>query len=382
MKRIGVYTGNRADYGILKNLIFELKELKSIKTLLYTGGAHYSSLFGNTYKEIIKDRIRINFKSNLRINNINNTEILNFFSKSIAENTKQLKRKKPDVVIILGDRYEAYAFAITAFFLNIKIIHIHGGELTQGAFDDSIRHSISKLSDYHFVTHKKYKKRLIQLGERRKNIFMVGSLGVESFVKFKKIPKKILFKKHKIPLSKKIALVTFHPETRSKIKIKKQIQILLSSLKNLKNIFLIITYNNPDTYGDYYIKQIIKFNKNNNNSTIIKSMGSENYYSFLTHVDLVIGNSSSGIIEAPSAKTPTLDIGDRQLGRIKSSSVFNCKLQKNQIIKMTYKILKKKNLSYKNEYYKKNTKKLIVKAILKILKSKLIPNKKFHDIKF
>lgn len=382
MKRIGVYTGNRADYGILKNLIFELKKIKSIKTLLYTGGAHYSSFFGNTYKEIIKDKIRINFKSNLRINNIDNTEILNFFSKSIAENTKQLKRKKPDIIIILGDRYEAYAFAITAFFLNIKIIHIHGGELTQGAFDDSIRHSISKLSDYHFVTHKKYKKRLIQLGESKKNIFMVGSLGVESFVKFKKIPKKILFKKHKIPLSKKIALVTFHPETRSKIKIKKQIQILLSSLKNLKNIFLIITYNNQDTYGDYYIKQIIKFNKNNNNSTIIKSMGSENYYSFLTHVDLVIGNSSSGIIEAPSAKTPTLDIGDRQLGRIKSSSVFNCKLKKNQIVKMIYKILKKKNLSYKNEYHKKNTKKLIVKAILKILKSKLIPNKKFHDIKF
>ena len=150
----------------------------------------------------------------------------------------------------------------------------------------------------------------------------------------------------------------------------------------MKNIFLIITYNNQDTYGDYYIKQIIKFNKNNNNSTIIKSMGSENYYSFLTHVDLVIGNSSSGIIEAPSAKTPTLDIGDRQLGRIKSSSVFNCKLKKNQIVKMIYKILKKKNLSYKNEYHKKNTKKLIVKAILKILKSKLIPNKKFHDIKF
>ena len=382
MKSIGVYTGNRADYGILKNLIFELKKIKSIKTLLYTGGAHYSSLFGNTYKEIIKDKIKINFKSNLRINKITNIEILNFFSRSITEYTKQLKKNKPDVVLILGDRYEAYAFAITAFFLNIKIIHIHGGELTIGAFDDSIRHSISKLSNYHFVTHKKYKKRLVQLGESKQNIFMVGALGAESFVNFEKIPKKILFKKYKIPSKKKTILVTFHPETRSKINIKKQIQILLDSLKNFKNHFFIITCNNPDTYGDYYIKQIIRFNKKNKNSVIIKSMGSEIYYSFLTHVNLVIGNSSSGIIEAPSAKTATLDIGNRQLGRIKSASVFNCKLQKKEIIKNIHKILKKENLLYKNVYYKKNTKKLIVKTILKILKLKFISNKKFYDIKF
>ena len=145
------------------------------------------------------------------------------------------ERHKPDLIIILGDRYELLSIPSVSLEKSIPILHIAGGHVTLGAFDDSIRHSISKLSNYHFVTHKKYKKRLVQLGESKQNIFMVGSLGAESFVNFEKIPKKILFKKYKIPSKKKTILVTFHPETRSKINIKKQIQILLDSLKNFKN---------------------------------------------------------------------------------------------------------------------------------------------------
>ena len=153
------------------------------------------------------------------------------------------------MVIVLGDRYETYAFVIAAFFLRIKIAHIHGGELTGGSFDDSIRHSISKLSNFHFVTHKDYKRRLIQLGEDKKTIFLVGSLGVQNFINSTKTSKIEIFKKYKIPENKKVILVTFHPETNSNIPIKKQIDILISSLKFFKNIYFIFTYNNLDTDG-------------------------------------------------------------------------------------------------------------------------------------
>jgi len=285
----------------------------------------------------------------------------------------------------LGDRYETYAFTIAAFFLNIKIAHIHGGELTQGAFDDCLRHSISKLSNFHFVTHKLYQKRLIQLGEEKKNIFLVGSLGVQNYVNMNKISKKKLYIKYNIPFGKKILLATFHPETRGKIKTKEQIKIFISALrfyKNNKNIFIIFTYNNLDSNGLYFAKYLKRFNKDNKNSLIIKSMGGNLYYNFIKNVDLVIGNSSSGIIEVPAAKTPTLDIGDRQLGRIKSSCVFSCKLNKMDIILSINKILKKKNIVFKNIYQQKKTKENISSNLIKTLYNSKQEQKKFNDIEF
>ena len=347
MKKLLIYSGSRADYGIQENLIKELKKSKQIKTKLIVGGSHYSNKSNFTFSEIERNKTRIDIKSKIRLLNTSNVEILNFISKSIIDYTKILSSQKPDMVIVLGDRYETYAFVIAAFFLRIKIAHIHGGELTGGSFDDSIRHSISKLSNFHFVTHKDYKRRLIQLGEDKKTIFLVGSLGVQNFINSTKTSKIEIFKKYKIPENKKVILVTFHPETNSNIPIKKQIDILISSLKFFKNIYFIFTYNNLDTDGLYFIKKLKILNRKFKNLLLIKSLGSNLYYGFVESVDLVMGNSSSGIIEVPSSKTPTLDIGTRQSGRIKSKNTYSCELKKISIINSIKKILKKKKNSVK-----------------------------------
>jgi UDP-hydrolysing UDP-N-acetyl-D-glucosamine 2-epimerase len=382
MKKFLVYSGSRADYGILKNLIKDLKKNKKINTKLLVGGSHYANKSNYTFHEIEKDKIKINLKSKIKLINTSNVEILNFISKSIIDYTKILNTQKPDLVIVLGDRYETYALVIAAYFLRIKIAHIHGGELTNGSFDDSIRHSISKISNYHFVTHKDYKKRLIQLGEDKKNIFLVGSLGVQNFISAPKRSKIEIFKRYQIPKNKKIVLVTFHPETNSNISIIKQIDILIYSLKFFKDLYFIITYNNMDSGGLYFINRLKALNKKHQNLLLIKSLGSRLYYEFIENVDLVMGNSSSGIIEVPSSKTPTLDIGTRQSGRVKSDSIYSCELKKISIINSIKKILNKKKKNYKNVYYQKNTKEKILKLLLKISKKKNDEVKKFIDINF
>jgi UDP-hydrolysing UDP-N-acetyl-D-glucosamine 2-epimerase len=382
MKKFLIYSGSRADYGILKNLIKDLKKNKKINTKFLVGGSHYANKLNYTFHEIKKDKVGINFISKIKLINTSNVEILKFISKSITDYAKILKSQKPDVVIVLGDRYETYALVIAAYFLRIKIAHIHGGELTNGSFDDSIRHSISKLSNYHFVTHKEYKKRLIQLGEEKKNIFLVGSLGVQNFISASKRSRIEIFKRYQIPENKKVVLVTFHPETNSSISIIKQIDILIHSLKFFKNLYFIITYNNMDSGGLYFINKLKALNKKYQNLLLIKSLGSSLYYEFIENVDLVMGNSSSGIIEVPSSKTPTLDIGTRQLGRVKSKSIYSCELKKISIINSIKKILNKKKKNSKNVYYQKNTKEKILKLLLKISKSKNHEVKKFIDLKF
>ena len=379
-KKVLVFTGSRADYGILKNLIIKLK--KDFKLEICAGGSHFSSKFGHTYKEIIKDRNLIKYKSSQGIKRFDNFSILNFMSKSLLEYSKFIKISKCDLVIILGDRYEAFVFAIASFFFKKKIIHIHGGEVTSGAFDDSLRHSISKLSNYHFVSHNKYKKRLIQLGEDKKKIYVTGALGAENFYKTEKLNKKDIIKKYNLNKNFKIALITFHPETRSVIPIKKQISIFLNSLKKIKNVNFVFTYNNADTEANYFIKKIQQFSKfKNENFKVIKSFGSSMFFSILKSSDIIIGNSSSGILEAPSAKTPTLKIGNRQLGRIFSPSIFQCDLDENQISKNILKILKLKNIKFINPYYKKNISTKMISLCKKIILEKNEVFKKFYDIK-
>ena len=327
-KNICVFTGSRADYGILKNLIIDLKNIKSFNTKLIVGGSHFFKKFGYTYKEIIKDGIKIDKKINLNLKETDNVNILNFISNSIKKYTKNLNSINPSIAIVLGDRFEAFSFAIACLFFKHQNRHIHGGEVTSGSFDDSIRHSISKLSNYHFVSNRIYKKRLIQLGENKKNIFDIGSLGVQNFLETKKDDKVVFLKKYKLPKNKKLILVTFHPETRSNLTYKKQIKIFLESIQRIENTYYIFTYNNMDTEGLYFIRQLEKFCKKNKNSRMFRSMGSSIYFNFLKNVDLIIGNSSSAIIEAPSAKIPTLNIGTRQNGRLIAKSVYSCSLKK------------------------------------------------------
>ena len=380
-KKVLIFTGSRADYGLLKPLIYRFKKDISSELILAVGGQHFSKIFGNTYKEILKDNFIINYACPIKIDGIKDNDVVSYLGKSLVNFTKFLKKKTPDIVILLGDRYEAYSFCLASFFLNIPIAHVHGGELTSGAFDDGLRHSMTKFSNYHFTCHKNYTKRITQLGENPKNIFNYGALGVENAINTKLIDKKKLFNKFNIPLDKKKILVTFHPETKKRGNIKDEINIFLSSIKKFKEIFFIFTYNNSDSNGKYYVKQIIE-NKNKN-SINISSLGSQNYLSFLKNVDCVIGNSSSGILEAPALKTPTINIGNRQNGREFSRSIFTCKNDKKHIEKLIRKLVLKKNkINYDNLFFKKNTSLNIFKKINSIIKkSNKETSKLFYDSK-
>jgi len=380
-KKVLIFSGSRADYGLLKPLIYRFKKDNSIKLLIAAGAQHFSKLFGNTHKEILKDNLFIDYACPVKIDKIRDNEVVSYLGKSLTNFTKFLKKKSPDIVILLGDRYEAYSFCLASFFLNIPIAHVHGGELTSGAFDDGLRHSMTKFSNYHFSCHKNYTKRLVQLGENPKNIFNYGALGVENALNTQLIDKKELFNKFNVPLDKKKILVTFHPETKKKGNIKNEINIFLSSLKKFKDIFFIFTYNNSDSNGKYYVKKVLK-NKNKN-STIISSLGSQNYLSFLKNVDCVIGNSSSGILEAPALRTPTINIGNRQNGREFSRSIFTCKNDKKSIEQLIQRLVLKKNkINYDNLFLKKNTSLNIFKKINKILKkNNKETSKLFYDIK-
>ncbi len=380
-KKILFYTGSRADYGLLKPLIFKFKKDKNLRTLIIAGSHHFKKSLGSTFKEISRDKIKIDYKSSVKIKKTSFKEISKYCGHCLIENSDILKKSNPDLIILLGDRYEVFSFCIAAFFFQIPIVHLHGGEKTDGAFDDSLRHSISKLSNFHFVSHSDYKKRLVQLGEDPKKIFNFGALGIENIKKAKLMSKSNLFKKLEIPLNKKKILATFHPETNSLIPQKQQIRVFLSSLKKFKNITLIFTHNNADPEGDHFIEMLKKFKKQNNNIKIFGSLGIKIYHSLIKQVDLVIGNSSSGIIEVPSLKTPTINIGNRQKGRLASKSVFHVPLKKLIIEKKISNILNKKHqIKFEDLFYKKNTSQNMYLQIKKIIKSKKIL-KNFYDLK-
>ena len=228
--------------------------------------------------------------------------------------------------VVLGDRYEVLSFAIASFFERINICHLHGGEKTIGSFDDTIRHVVTKFSTFHFTSNHIYKKRLISLGENEKNIFNFGSIGAEIVKNSKYLSKKQLFGRLGIDTKREIILSTFHPETNSNIGYKKQIRIFLSSLKKFKNFHFIFTASNPDPSGQMFNREIKKFVKKNFNSSFYYSLGNQNYLNLAKFSKLIIGNSSSAIIEAPSLGIPILNIGDRQLEEL-VKKYFKCTIK-------------------------------------------------------
>ena len=369
-KKILVFTGSRADYGLLKPLINQISAAKKLQLKLVVSGQHYSKAHGSTYKEIISDNFKISYLSKLLSQGKKENKILHYIGKAIDEFSTYLVKKKPDLVVLLGDRYEVFSFCICCYFLNIPIVHIHGGEVTNGAFDEGLRHSISKMSNFHFTCHKKYTQRVVNLGENPKFIFNFGSLGVENALKVKIIDKMSLYARYSIPKSKKCFLVTYHPETKKEGGLKKEIDIFLSAINEFKDDYFIFTYSNSDPSGKYYIKKILNFKKNKKNIKVVPSMGSKIYLSFLKHCDLIIGNSSSGIIEAPILRTPTINVGKRQDGREYSRSIYNCENEKLKIINLINKISKKKvKTNYDKIFYKKDTAKKMFKQLLIIIKN-------------
>jgi GDP/UDP-N,N'-diacetylbacillosamine 2-epimerase (hydrolysing) len=380
--KIIIITTTRADFGLLKNLILELKKSK-INLKIIAAGSHFSKEFGYTYNEIKYSKIKLYKKIVINSHFNNPVNISCVISKHLIEMTKIFNKSKPDLMVILGDRYEMLAAAIACHISRIPIAHIHGGEVTTGAIDDAFRHSITKMSQIHFVANKIYKKRIMQLGEESKNIFVVGGLGADSIKSTIFKSKKDLSSELKINFCKKNILVTFHAETLNKNKIKNQINELLKALKILKNTCIIFTGPGADTENNIIKIMIKKFIKNKKNTFYFNSLGHVNYFSMLKLVDCVIGNSSSGILEMPTFKNGTINLGDRQSGRLKSSSIIDCKIKEEDIIRSIKKIYTNKFRTIirnsKNPYGLPGSSIKIVKILKKINLDNIL-FKKFKDL--
>jgi len=376
MRKILFITSSRADYGLLRNVILETQKINRETYLLVTG-SHLSTEFGYTIKEIRKDKIKKIIRRKILDKKFKDSRIGNYLAETIKIASDVIKKKKPNVVVILGDRYELLGCAISAMIMRVPIAHIHGGELTSGAYDDSLRHCITKLSHLHFPVHEDYKKRLIQLGESPKSIFNYGALGSYAISKLKLIKKSSIEKKLNIKLKDKIIIATFHPVTLDKNMSKYHIKNLIKFLNTLDNSTIIFTSPNFDNERDILKKEILKFKRKNKNVFFFNSLGSELYLSLIKIAHLVIGNSSSGVLEAPSFGVKTINIGDRQKGRILSNNITNCDYDYASISN-TYLKLKKKKYKSSNPFFKKDTPKNISK---KILNFKFNLKKKFFDLK-
>lgn len=320
-KKICVVTSTRADYGLLKRLMYLIKSSKIFNLLVVATGSHLEKEYGYTIDEIINDGFDISHKIYFPKNKLD--DISSITGKIICEFSIFIKKNNPDLVVLLGDRHEIFASAISAKIDNIPIAHIHGGEITPFCYDDSFRHAITKLANIHFVANKDFKKRVIQLGEMPSNVFIAGGLGLDSINKIQFLNKATLEKELGINFLKKNILVTYHPVTLKIKESKKELKLLLNTLKKLKNTFIIFTSPNIDIGSIHIVKEIQNFVKNHNNSIFIKSLGQTNYFSLLNVIDAVIGNSSSGILEVPSFKKATINIGLRQQGRPMAKSVIN-----------------------------------------------------------
>lgn len=329
MIKICVITGTRAEYGLLKPIINKIKDDKQLGLQLVVTGMHISPEFGLTYKEILQDGFEISDKIEVLLSSDTPVGISKSIGLGIIGFAELFEKSKPDIVIILGDRYEIFAVASAAMIANIPIAHIHGGETTEGLIDEAIRHSITKMSYIHFPCTEEYRRRIIQLGESPDRVFNVGALGCENIKKIKFIDKEALKEELNIDFEKKVALLTFHPVTLDIFKAEKQFKEVLSAIDCFEDLQVIFTKANSDTGGriiNYLIDEYVR--KNSNRCIAFSSLGQVRYLSAMKYCSFVIGNSSSGILEAPVLNKPTINIGDRQKGRIQLESIINCEAKK------------------------------------------------------
>lgn len=382
MRKICVVTGSRAEYGILRNLIAAIKNDPELTLQIIATNQHLSKLQGETYKEIERDGFTIDYKVYMAddeaADNANATS--KSISRGVAGFADVFDVLKPDLLLILGDRYEMLAVASTALIYKIPIAHLHGGEITEGAFDDAIRHAITKMSHLHFASTEAYRKRVIQLGEQPERVFNVGALGVENILKTDFMTKDEIEQSLNFKLTDKCFLCTYHPVTLSKMPSEAQILNLLEALDEYKEYHVIFTYSNSDTNSQIIIKRIQEYvDKNAERCMFIPSLGQRRYFSVLKYLKAVIGNSSSGIIEIPSFGIPTLNIGDRQKGRIAADSVINSGYSTQEIKDGLAKVLAYGHRVINNPYFKEGT----CQAILNTIKTFPLENivrKHFYDI--
>ena len=382
-RKICVVTGSRAEYGILRSLMSSIKNDPALTLQVIATNQHLSKLQGETYKEIELDGFTIDYKVYMADDDApdNANTTAKAISRGVSGFADAFDTLKPDMLLILGDRYEMLAVASTALIYKIPIAHLHGGEITEGAFDDSIRHAITKMSHLHFTSTEVYRKRVIQLGEQPDRVFNVGALGVENVMKTDFMSKEEIEQSLDFQISDKCFLCTYHPVTLSDMSSEEQVMNLLSALDNYKEYHIIFTYSNSDTNSQIIIKRIQEYvDKNQGRCMFIPSLGQRRYFSALKYMTAVIGNSSSGIIEVPSFGIPTLDIGDRQKGRIAAESVIHCGYSTEEIEDGLRKVTTYRSPEIYNPYYQEGT----CDAILNVIKNYPLDNiiqKHFYDIR-
>lgn len=382
MRKICVITGSRAEYGLLSGLMRAIKEDESLELQVIATNMHLSSEFGLTYKEIERDGFFINKKVEMLLS----SDTANATTKSVGLATigfaDAYEDLKPDMIVVLGDRYEILAAVSAALFYKIPVAHLHGGEITEGAYDDCIRHAITKMSHLHFTSTEEYRQRVIQLGEDPKRVFNVGAPGIENIKKVPLMDKKELeLTLDGFTFNDKTILITYHPVTLENSTAEEQIQNLLSALDEYPDIKIIFTLPNSDTDGRVIIRLINEYvSKHQEKATAYPSLGLKRYLSALQFVIAVVGNSSSGIIEVPSFGIPTLNIGDRQKGRIAADSVLNCGTSKKDILEGLDKVLNSGHTEIHNPYEGKNTTSDIL-HVLKTYPLEGLIQKTFYNLK-
>ncbi|MBQ3718553.1 MAG: UDP-N-acetylglucosamine 2-epimerase (hydrolyzing) [Methanomicrobium sp.] len=324
-KTIGIVTATRAEWGLLRPLAKLIQDDPKFNLFLAATGTHYLEDFGETYKEIVADGFTIDARVDIIRSEIKNpADVSNTMANAVSGFADLFSKHRIDLLILLGDRYETLAVAIAAMNAKIPIAHLHGGELTEGAIDDSIRHTITKLSYLHFTSCEAYRRRVIQLGEQPDRVYNVGAIGIDNIRQMKLLSREDLSSAIDFDISdSKYAVVTYHPETLNG-NVKYQCEQLLEALSAFPAMKFIITKSNADEGGLIINEMVDEYAKNHANVLAVSSLGNLKYLSALKHASAVIGNSSSGIAEAPYFKIPTVNIGVRQRGRIQAESIINC----------------------------------------------------------
>lgn len=319
MKKVCVVTSTRADYGLLYWIMKEIEAITDLELCLMVTGMHLSPKFGNTWEVIVRDGFEIAEKIDLGNLDDSRLSMIHQVADGLKSFADAFIKHQPDMVVILGDRYEMLAVAQAAFFLSIPIAHIHGGEVTEGALDDGIRHAITKLSTLHFTAAEEYRQRVIRMGANPEHVFNVGAPGLENFLRLKLLTKSELEQSLNFRLRDKNILVTYHPVTAVD---ENEIDDLIKALSHFDDVGQIITMPNSDPGHDEIFEKWHQYAKGRENVVIVTSLGQIRYMSAMKICDAVVGNSSSGIIEAPFCGTPTVNIGERQKGRLMADTVL------------------------------------------------------------
>lgn len=385
MKKIVILTSTRAEYGLLAPIIKKMSKNSQIDVCVVATGTHLSPEFGMTVNEIKKDGIKVDKEIDILLSSDTPVAISKTMGLAMIGFGDYFAECKPDALMVLGDRYETLAVCIAAMNARIPIIHLHGGEATEGLVDEAVRNAITKLSYLHFTSAEEYRNRVIQMGEAPERVFAVGAMGVENALHMKRLSKKELEDSLGCKIGGTMAVLTFHPVTLEDNTAEAQIDEIIKVMQQCGKITFICTKANADVGGRIINEKLKECAEACDNVYLFDSLGMQRYLSTLSIADFVIGNSSSGIIEVPSFKIPTINIGDRQKGRIQSESVINCKPYAWEISQAIEKALsdefRKKVSTCNNPYGDGNTSDVIVDITERyLIEDKLQVQKKFYDI--